>query len=165
MELFTITCGTSFEFFNLNTKLIDDAPGNYLLASDPNSCLSIISLSEEKLEMEQVAEAAALENLHMKAWKHWTFYSFLDLPLVLFESTDEPTLVLFNAAVQKSLEVAAERRELLDLEILARLQSLELDLVDTGEVKVIRIGLIVKSQVEDFLSAYVGILHGKRIFH
>ena len=51
----------------LNAELIDYAPGNHLLPSDPDSGFFVISLPKEKLKVEQIPEARALEDLNLDA--------------------------------------------------------------------------------------------------
>ena len=56
-----------FKLLDLNRELIDDTPGNDLLAGKPLASFQVIGLSEEELKMEQVSELTALEYLHEEA--------------------------------------------------------------------------------------------------
>ena len=67
LQLFTVAGSVGLEVLNLHAELIDDAPGNHLLSSDPDSCFFVIGLPKEKLEVEQIPEAAALEYLNFDA--------------------------------------------------------------------------------------------------
>lgn len=68
-DFITVTHSEGLKTFNLNTEFVDDAPSDDLLASDPSPSLLIIRLPKEELEVEQVAEAAALEELHLHSWQ------------------------------------------------------------------------------------------------
>lgn len=51
--------------------------------------------------------------------------------------------------------MASKSREVFNFQVLSRLQLLELLLVDVGEEEVVRICLVVKSQVEDLFEAKI----------
>ena len=67
LQLFTVACSVGLEVLNFHAELIDNTPGNHLLSSDPDSRFLVISLPKEKLEVEQIPEAAALEDLNFDA--------------------------------------------------------------------------------------------------
>ena len=67
LQLFTVAGSVGLEVLNFHAELIDNTPGNHLLSSDPDSCFLVIGLPKEKLEVEQIPEAAALEDLNFDA--------------------------------------------------------------------------------------------------
>lgn len=106
---------------DFDAKFIYNSPGNDLLSSDPGSSLLVISLSKEKLNVQQVSEATALENLNLDAWQEWLIGLCWSLLGDIFESTYELTVLLVDAVVQQWLEMTVESWELIDFKILAGL--------------------------------------------
>ena len=96
-----------FKTLNFVLKLVDDAPGDDLLTSNPNSCLLIVGLSEEDLEVEQVAELASLEDLDKDAGHQWHMLN-RSLFLLMLEGTDPGSVELMDAVVEQRLQVACE---------------------------------------------------------
>ena len=83
--------------------------------------------------MQQVSEAATLENLDLNTGKQGLIRLLRSLLLGVFESTDELAILLVDTVVKERLEMAAEGRELFDLQILTGLESLEFSSVDVAE--------------------------------
>ena len=71
--------------------------------------------------MQQVSEAATLEDLDLNAGKQGLIRLLRSLLLSVFKSTDELAILLVDTVVKKRLEMAAEGRELFNLQILTGL--------------------------------------------
>ena len=67
LKLVAVAYSYCLKFFNLNGKLIDDAPCNDLLSWDPKTSFLITGLSKEKLKVQKIAEAAPLEYLNRQS--------------------------------------------------------------------------------------------------
>lgn len=121
VQFFAVANCDGFKPLDLDGKLVDDAPGNDLLPRDPKPGLLVVRLPKEELNVEKVAEAAALKDLHLQAWQHGVLSLNRSRLRSCFESTDEATLGLVDAVVEQRLEVAAKGRKLLDLQVLPSL--------------------------------------------
>jgi hypothetical protein len=89
-----------FKLFDFLGDLVDDALRYYLFSGAPGASLFIVGLSKEELEVEQVAEAAALEDVHFNAGKK-RFFLFFGSLFDVFEGADELPVQLIDAVVQK----------------------------------------------------------------
>ena len=67
LKLVAITDCNGFKPLDLHAELIDDSPSDDLLTRDPDSGFFVISLSKEEFQVEQVPEAATLEDLDLNA--------------------------------------------------------------------------------------------------
>ena len=65
LEFVTVSYRDRFKALDFNAEFIDDSPGDHLLFGDPDASLFVIRFSEEKLQVQQVSKAAALENLDL----------------------------------------------------------------------------------------------------
>ena len=99
-QLVAVGHGDRFKLFDFLGDLVDDALRDYLFSGDPGAGLFIVGLSKEELEVEQVAEAAALEDMHFNAGKK-RFVLNLSQLFDVFERANELPVQLIDAVVQK----------------------------------------------------------------
>jgi len=52
--------------------------------------------------------------------------------------------------------MAAESRKLLDFQVLTRLHFLEFSFIDASQEQIVRVSLVIQSQVEDLFATYIG---------
>ena len=69
MQFIGISGSDSFEPLNLGRQLIYNAPGDHLLPSDPLTSFLVVCLSKEEFQVEEISEAASLEDLNLNAWQ------------------------------------------------------------------------------------------------
>lgn len=73
VQFFAIANCDGFKSLDFDGELVDNAPRDNLLSRDPKPGLFISRLPKEELNVEEVTEAASLEDLHLQAWHHWVF--------------------------------------------------------------------------------------------
>ena len=90
LKLVTITDCDGLETLDLDGKFIDDAPSDDLLACDPGTSFRIVCLAEKQLQVQKVAETAALEDLNLDTREEGYILQRCLLRNIL-ESTDKAT--------------------------------------------------------------------------